>query len=258
MVTGSFNANSARPYSHLAANYDSTVGIPFFQRTRRIFERLVRLYDIRFRTAADIGCGTGLFARYLNRAWRVPVFGVDISAEMLRIAVRQCRGQRICLLKQDIRRLRLPHCVDLITCNFDTLNHLVGDGDLLQTFRSVCQNLNAGGHFIFDMVLQCQPLGTASQYVRRFLSGQQVVTQHVSWHSRRRLLSIVVSIQAPGTWNKVVEKHKERAYSLTEIGDALHEAGFITRGIHDGATLALPTDCPPRIVVVALKRRNQK
>jgi predicted TPR repeat methyltransferase len=57
----------ARPYSELAATYDATLGVPIFVGTRRAFEELVIRYGIDFRSAADIGCGTGLFARYLNR-----------------------------------------------------------------------------------------------------------------------------------------------------------------------------------------------
>ena len=254
MVTADSTASSARPYSHLAANYDGTVGIPFFRRTRFAFEKLIGRYRIAFRTAADIGCGTGLFARYLNRSWGVPVFGVDLSRDMLRIAARNCRGLRICLLKQDIRSLRLPHPVDLVTCNFDTLNHLVGDGDLLSTFRRVRDNLNSGGHFIFDMVMQCQPLGSARRYVRHFSSARRTVVQHVRWEPSRKLLSIVVSIRSRNTPRAITEVHRERAYSAEEIGRALLDAGFVIRGIHDAATLDHVTECPPRIIVVARKR----
>jgi predicted TPR repeat methyltransferase len=56
----------ARPYTELAAMYDATLGVPFFVGARKAFEELVRRYGINFRSAADIGCGTGLFARYLN------------------------------------------------------------------------------------------------------------------------------------------------------------------------------------------------
>jgi len=254
VVTTAFHENGNRPYSHLAPNYDDTVGRPFFHRTRRIFERLISRYGITFRSAADIGCGTGLFARYLNQEWCVPVFGVDLSAAMLRIALRRCRGLNVCLLKQDIRYLRLPRCVDLITCNFDTLNHLVGDGDLLSAFRHINRNLNPNGHFIFDMVLHCQPLGDANRYVRRFRTGDRFVTQDVRWQPWRRLLSIIVSIGAPGRCSRIVERHIERAYSVKEIDDALHEAGFTIRGVHDGETLAPVSTCPPRIVVVAMRR----
>jgi SAM-dependent methyltransferase len=253
VISGSL-ARSTRPYSQLAANYDVTVGIPFFLRTRLAFENLIRRYGIEFRTAADIGCGTGLFASYLNRSWSVPVVGVDISGDMLRIAARNCRGLRVCLLRQDIRSLRLPHRVDLITCNFDTLNHLVGDGDLERTFRSVYHNLNSGGHFIFDMVMQCNPLGGAHRYMRRFRTAERVVTQHVRWQPKRKLLSILVFIRSRTTPRRIVELYRERAYSAAEIGRALQAAGFVIRGIHDAATLELASTCPPRIIVVAQRR----
>lgn len=257
MIRAALVHRSTAPYSKLAPNYDATVGMPFFVRTRRAFEQLVKRYGIAFRTVADIGCGTGLFARYLNRSWGVPVIGVDISGDMLRIAVRNCRGLKVCLLRQDIRSLRLPRPVDLVTCNFDTLNHLVGDGDLLRTFRSVASNINPGGHFLFDMVMDCQPLGKARRYVRRFSSARRIVKQHISWQPAKKLLSIVVSIRSRDS-APILEHYRERAYSASEIGRALLDAGFVIRGIHDADTLAMPRRCPPRIIVVARKYNTRR
>ena len=248
------SANSARPYSHLAPNYDATVGIPFFRRTRRAFEKLIRRYGITFRTVAEIGCGTGLFARYLNRSWNVPVIGVDTSPDMLRIAARNCRRVRVCLLRQDIRALRLPHPVDLITCNFDTLNHLFKDGDLTGTFRSVQANLNTGGHFIFDILLQCGPQGQVHRYGVRYQRAQRQVTQHIRWDPTRRQVSILVSVRSRSTPRRILEADRERAYSPAEIGKALLEAGFVIRGVHDATTLRMASRCAPRIVVVARKK----
>ncbi len=56
-------------YTQIAPVYDCTVGVPFFLRVRNAFEKLVRRYGIRFCSAAHIGCGTGLFACYLNLCW---------------------------------------------------------------------------------------------------------------------------------------------------------------------------------------------
>jgi SAM-dependent methyltransferase len=247
------SANFARPYGHLASRYDASIGIPFFHKTRRAFEKLISRYGITFRTAADIGCGTGLFASYLNRSWNVPVMGVDISRDMLRIAARNCRSVRVSLLRQDIRALRLPYPVDLVTCNFDTLNHLVQDGDLAKSFRSVYANLNAGGHFIFDMLLQCGPVAKAHRY-GAFQTAQREVTQHLRWDPTSRRVSILVSIRSRSTPRRIVEAHCERAYSPEEIGQALLEAGFVIRGIHDAMTLRMPGHCSPRIIVVATKK----
>lgn len=246
-------ATIAMPYSRLAADYDATVGIPFFEQTRNFFERLVRKYGIRFRSAADIGCGTGLFARYLKVSRGIPVFAVDLSEAMLRIARRNCCGTNVVLLRQDIRCLRLPHPVDLITANFDTLNHLMRTEDLRKTLRSVVENLNPGGHFIFDVVTNCLPFGNSRLYVRRFDQPRRRVTQSVRLDPIRKLLSIFVSISSPDLLRPIIERHRERVYSSQELGGALHEAGFVIRGIHDAATFALG-GCPQRMVVVARKK----
>jgi SAM-dependent methyltransferase len=249
----SFPTN-ALPYSRLAADYDATVGIPFFRQTRDFFERLVKKYGISFRSAADIGCGTGLFARHLKVSRDISVFAVDLSEPMLRIAARNCCGTNVVLMRQDIRCLRLPHPVDLITANFDTLNHIVRTDDLRQTIRRIFENLNPGGHFIFDLVTNCLPIGRSHPYVRRFDSQRRRVTQTVRLDPIRQLLSILVSISSPEMMQPIIERHRERVYSPEELGGALHEAGFIIRGIHDVATLALVRKCPPRIVVVARKK----
>jgi SAM-dependent methyltransferase len=248
------SATIALPYSRFASNYDVTIGIPFFRQTRDFFERLVSRYGITFRSAADIGCGTGLFARHLQVSRDISVFAVDLSEPMLRIAARNCCGTNVVLMRQDIRYLTLPRQVDLITANFDTLNHLVRVDDLRQALRRIFDNLNPGGHFVFDLVTDCLPLGPAHSYVRRFVRRRQSVTQAVRLDPLRKLLSIIVSISVPGLMVPIIERHRERVYSPREIGAALSAAGFVIRGIHDAATLALVNRCPARIVVVARKK----
>jgi SAM-dependent methyltransferase len=247
-------ATIALPYSRLASEYDATIGAPFFRETRDRFERLVRKYGIDFRSAADVGCGTGLFARHLQRSRTIPVFAVDISAPMLRMAARNCGGTDVRLLRQDMRYLTLPQPVDLITANFDTVNHLVKTGDLRQALRQVFANLSTGGHFIFDVVTNCLPLGRSRHYRRLFDGPHRRVTQAVRLDPIKRLLSIVVSISSPETPYPIVERHHERVYSPTEIGGALREAGFMIRGVHDAVTLTAARECVPRIVLVAQKK----
>jgi SAM-dependent methyltransferase len=243
-----------RPYSQFAATYDQTLGVAAFLRTRRAFEALARRYGMRFRSAADLGCGTGLFARYLSCCWGIPVFAVDISAAMLQVAAHNCAGANVCLVRQDIRRLHLPYPVDLVTANFDTLNHLVGDSDLRLAFRRIAANLRPGGHLFFDLVTPCQPLGGGRTYIRRLRTASRQVLQQIHWDGRRRLLSIVVILRSPGSPRATIEVHQERSYSPAEVGRWLMDAGLVIRGVYDAATLRMATGCPPRIVVLAQKR----
>jgi SAM-dependent methyltransferase len=241
----------ARPYSRLARAYDAAIGIRSFTGTRAAFERLIRRYDIRFASAADIGCGTGLFAAYLNHCWHIPVFGVDRSPEMLAMAARNCAGRHVCLMRQDIRCLRLPAPVDLITANFDTLNHILEDDGLKSAFRCIWENLNPGGHFIFDLITPCQPRRRRRYFLAADRSGR--VEQRVQWNPWRKLLSISVVMSSPLCRGSVVEAHRERAYSPIEAGRWLMDAGFVIRGVHDATTLRFARSCPPRVIMVAQK-----
>ena len=243
----------ARGYSRLAPAYDRALGIPNFIGTRAAFEALVKRYSISFRSAADIGCGTGLFARYLSQCWGVPVFGVDRSPEMLRIAMQNCRASQVSFLQQDIRGLQLPFPVDLITANFDTLNHLLNPDDLVISLRRVAENLRHGGHFIFDLITPCEPLGGALTQFRELASKGCRVTQRIGWQPRQRMLAINVTLDSPQYSMPIRELHRERAYFPAEVGRWLLEIGFSIRGVHDATTLRLATACPARVIFVARK-----
>lgn len=246
-----FSTTITPPYTRLVRAYDRTLGIPYFLGARRAFETLVRRYRIIFRSAADLGCGTGLFACYLGRRWQVPVFAVDRSGEMLQQAARNCCDPNVQLLQQDIRCLSLPKRVDLITANFDTVNHLLKNQDLQRACRRIAANLRPGGHFLFDLLTHCQHLDPCRPVVRRFRSRRCRMDQWIRWRPRRRALSVLIvqrcSLCAPPN----IEVHRERVYRPIEIGRALHDAGFMIRGVHDAVTLQPADTCRPRIIVVA-------
>jgi SAM-dependent methyltransferase len=107
---------------------------------------------IRAGTMLDLACGTGSMAFHMQRRrWRV--WGVDGSARMIDAARAKLRGRRVPVrfLRQDMRDVHLPEQVDLVTCLFDSLNHLPGRADLLTTFRAVADALTPGGYFVFDV-----------------------------------------------------------------------------------------------------------
>ena len=251
MVNTLFRA--AQPYSLLADLYDSAMGRDFFSQIRNIFERLQQRHRILFSSAADLGCGTGLFARYLSSAWNSPVFGVDLSPAMLRIASENCRGYRVRLIHQDIRQLCLPNAVDLITANFDTVNHLVGDLDLRRLFQGVYKNLNPGGHFIFDIITPCNPPQGLRVYRGLFRNRFEQVIQRIRWFPKQQMLFSKVTLCSPANKLPRVERHCERAYWPQQVAGWLMDTGFVLRDALDAKTLRKPIFCPARIIVVAQK-----
>jgi SAM-dependent methyltransferase len=242
------------PYSQLAAAYDRAMGMQSFVRSKRAFEFVARRHRLTFSTAADIGCGTGLFACYLGRCWGSRVFGVDRSREMLRIAACRCRDARVTFLRQDIRCLQLPCPVELVTANFDTVNHLLSVADLATAFRRIAESMRPGGHFVFDVITRAQPAIRPVGFVRRLRARGRALFQRIRWNPRRGLLSILIVHRWPGLRPPSVEVHMERAYTPEEVGRELIDAGFVIRGVLDAVSLRLPGRCPPRLLVVAQKR----
>jgi hypothetical protein len=114
--------------------------------------------------------------------------------------------------------------------------------------------LRPGGHFIFDLITPCQPLGGGRNYSRRLRTRHCNARQHIRWNPWQRILSIFVVMDSRFSKVSTLEAHRERAYSPLEGGRWLMDVGFIIRGMHDAATLRIATGCPPRIIVIARKK----
>jgi SAM-dependent methyltransferase len=230
-------------YTSLAGVYDRLVGNAAFPIIRSSFEWALRRYAIEFESAADIGCGTGTFVRYLRRRHGVPVFGVDRSPQMLAVAAAKNRDPGALLIRQELQRLDLPAPVDLITCNFDTLNYFLDGQDLADVFRCCHRNLKDSGHFVFDVLTR-----TNSR------QGWQICTQRIGipggttvWSARwsqKAGLSIVeiafILLDSGHPYRVLREVHLQKWFPLGLLKRLLRSAGFAIRGVldlrHFGAT----------------------
>lgn len=96
----------------------------------------------------DLGCGTGNFLQKLEPYFTKTV-GIDISRNMIRIAKQNC-CKSIFYIK-DVTDFNLDEQFDLITCNFDMINHLQTIDDWSKMFNLVYKHLNKGGLFLFDI-----------------------------------------------------------------------------------------------------------
>jgi SAM-dependent methyltransferase len=236
-----------QPYERLAPVYDRLIGRPFLPGLCAAFERIVRRYGIRFSTAADLGCGTGLFARHLARRWGARVYGVDRSAAMLEVA--HAAGGGVRYLRQDIRRLRLPEPVDLITMNFDTINHLLAPDDVPRTLGAIAAGLRAGGHLVFDFVTPglC---ALAQRALVRPVAGGGRVEQVVESCRTDGIVTIRLVHQGPGRPPFTV-RNVERVHAPDVIAAWLAAAGLQPLGFHDAAPGQARS--PARILAIARK-----
>lgn len=102
-------------------------------------------------TILDLGCGTGTLTELLARKG-YDMIGVDNAEEMLRIALdkRERSGLDILYLLQDMRELELYGTVGTVVSVCDSLNYLLAEEDIVQTFARVNNYLYPQGIFVFD------------------------------------------------------------------------------------------------------------
>lgn len=226
------------PYSGFAKIYDRVMGNAAFTVIRRSFELAIKKYNISFKSAADIGCGTGRFLRYL-RSYGISVFGVDKSPAMIRIASEKNRDSGVKLFRQDITRLKLPQPVDLITCNFDTLNYILSIKDLQRVLSRCHSNLNDNGHFIFDIISGSQDGEGWQRVIQKIRMPGLFSTWFISWSPRDRVSIIRMNYffkKRTGGYENMKEVHIQRWYPPSLISRLLKNSGFKVRGIHDAET----------------------
>lgn len=179
----------------------------------------------------DTACGEGTFAIEMAKNG-FHVTGVDLSIDMLKIAREKAAKKNfdIKFIQHDMRSLPFSREFDLITCWFDSLNYLLDEKDLENTFCGVSRALKDGGIFIFDMNTiyglsvqwQIDP-GTIEQDTPELLEIHQT-----SYDPKKCIatLKITVLIKKNGEWTRIDEVHKERGYTLKEIRQSLNKSNL--------------------------------
>ena len=99
----------------------------------------------------DAGCGTGSLLTELSRRG-LKVIGIDISEGMLCETQKKAMEAGIvpCLIRQDIREMKLAHMVDAVICACDGVNYLNTDKGAAAFFARAFDAIRPGGAFAFD------------------------------------------------------------------------------------------------------------
>lgn len=203
----------------------------------------------------DLGCGTGTLTELLYRKG-YDMIGVDNSEEMLGAAFekKESSGSEILYLCQDMRELNLYSTVGTVVCVCDSVNYLLEDGDVEETFSLVNNYLYPGGLFIFDF-------NTVYKYEK--VIGDAVIAENRDtcsfiwenyYHEEEKLneYDLTVFVQEEGElFRRFTETHFQRGYTLAEMKGFVEKAGMETILVLDADTHKAPMEKSERIYLVA-------
>lgn len=135
-------------YDAIAEAYRDSKELPF----RGVIERYTlfdTLVDIRGSRVLDVACGEGFYTRMLKQAGAEEVTGVDLSAEMIRLAeLAEQRDPLGCrYVCQDVAEYKPSEPVDTVVAMYP-LNY-AKTAEQLRRFCQVCHDaLRPGGRFV--------------------------------------------------------------------------------------------------------------
>jgi SAM-dependent methyltransferase len=115
--------------------------------TASYIRRLIRQHNPKARTLLELACGTGAILKILGKSYDVA--GLDLSPQMLSIARKKLPHVRF--YRKDMVSFDLGKRFDVVTCVFDSINHVLKFTDWQKIFRNARSHLEPDGLFLFDM-----------------------------------------------------------------------------------------------------------
>lgn len=236
-------------YDQLALCYDALTDDVQYERRADFLEKLLRRSRIPVHTVLDLACGTGTMT-WLLTARGYEMIAVDGSEEMLAAAMEKSgtvEGIAPVFLHQDMPKLDLYGTVDAAICCLDSLNYLTRPADVRRTLRRLRLFVAPGGMLVFD-------INTVEKLAA--LDGQVFLDEtedtYCVWRTEyyRGLCTYYMDLfrqMDDGSWDRSLEIHRERAYTVEELTQWLQEAGFGEIRTYGDMKLRRPAEGEQRI-----------
>ncbi len=242
-------------YVKLAEIYDYLVAGIDYEEWADYMEQIIDKFDCPTKYIADLACGTGNTTIPLaERGYEV--YGVDIAPAMLAKAWEKAAGKSVkpYFLEQDMRELKLPQPMDMITCYHDGLNYMLDSVDLQRVFAGVYESLKPGGLFIFDLNA-VEKLSDAGGDVTFVDDNDMSLIWETSYDKSSDIWEITLTgfLRQGEMYEKFVEVHREKHFKSAEALRILKDTGFEVLDMYHGFSFEPPKPNSRRIFYVAQK-----
>lgn len=247
-------------YQNFARVYDLFMEDVDYDGWSAYLAELLREYGVTDGLVLDLACGTGNITERLAAAG-YDMIGADSSADMLEAAMekRAVSGYDILYLQQDMRAFELYGTVRAVVCAFDSLNYILEEQEVAEVFRLVCNYLDPGGIFIFDVntCYKYEQLGDTTIAEDR----EEASFIWENCYDRKRRLNeygLTLFIRGEdGRYDKYEELHEQRAYPLEVLRKLLVQNGLEPVAVYDAFTHGPAREESERVCVVAREGRKK-
>ena len=243
-------------YSSLARAYDDLTGDVAYEKRADYLEKLFGRSHITVHTVLDLACGTGTMT-WLLTGRGYEMIAVDGSEEMLAAAMEKSgsvEGVAPVFLHQSMPKLDLYGTVDAAICCLDSLNYLTGPKDVQRTFERLHLFIAPGGVLIFD-------INTVAKL--QALDGQVFLDEtedtYCVWRTeyRRGVCTYYMDLfceRPDGAWERSLEIHRQRSYTVEELKRWLEQAGFGEIRTYGDMKMRAPKDGEQRIYFTCVRK----
>ena len=175
----------------------------------------------------DLACGCGQFLAVLcDKGCNCT--GLDISEHMLNVAKENYKDKKIDFVVGDMTNFDFKKQFDLISCNYDAINHLSEFEEWANTFKCAYNNLKSGGYFVFDSNTVNSVNMPDIQQVY-LLEGEEydIVADVSSFNDSKIVMhNVVYEKQENGLYKKIVCTVTETLFEGKQIIKQLKATGF--------------------------------
>lgn len=243
-------------YESLAASYDRLTNDVDYDAMCDFYESVAAREGVTAHDVLDLACGTGsLSVRLARRGYRV--LGADASEDMLSRAydkAQELEENRPFFILQPMQKLKLPEPVDWVVCSLDSLNYIIDPRECETAIRRVYRALRPGGIFTFDVN---SPYKLHSLDDQVFLDEDENVycVWRAAFDKQANTLDYGMDLfqRAGGVWLRTYEEHREYCYTIGQLTDFLHRAGFSRIKVYADGRLTAPEPESMRLYFSARK-----
>lgn len=216
----------------------------------------MQLLNQQVQTVCELGCGTGQMTTRFALDGK-DVIGLDSSPDMLMIATDRADTNEVNIFycMQDMTKFELGKPVDFIMSCCDSLNYVLTEQALLNTFKQVYRYLKEDKLFIFDMNTVYKYKECLGNQTFADCNEDSAYIWFNDYNEETGINEYEVHffIEQGKHYERTIETHYQRAYSMECVRALLSQAGFKTVQAYDDYTNKVAHAYSERVTYVAKK-----